>query len=213
MGAKPGDPNEALSVRRQPSRRGPPSIQYEWRCPVCLGSYWTNLAHKTETCSAQCGGKLRHLRNPAKSDAQKRGEARAFVIRINAQTYCAHCGSQPIEWHNPEHVERNREHFRIGRMVSFGKAIAAIKREMSLCTPLCRRCHMAEDGRLKAFKERGDKMRKEQARCYYCHRFISFEAALKNWKVIQAPGVMDPEPYEITWCNDCSERPRERVIR
>ena len=39
--------------------------------------------------------------------------------------------------------------------------------------------------------------------CYYCNRFISFEMAFKNWKLIQAPGVMDPEPFEIMWCDGC----------
>lgn len=75
---------------------------------------------------------------------------RAFVDEINTQTVCAHCGTQPIEWHNPEHVALNRQRFRICRMVR-GRSIAAIQAEMARCTPLCRRCHMAEDGRLEAF--------------------------------------------------------------
>lgn len=53
----------------------------------------------------------------------------------------------------------------------------------------------------------------ERPRCYYCHRFISMATALKNWRLIQAPGVADPEPYEITWCDGCSDHTRERVIR
>lgn len=74
---------------------------------------------------------------------------RAFVDEINARTVCAHCGAQPIEWHNPEHVEQNRERFRIGHMVHRPRAIDAIAAELARCTPLCRRCHMREDGRMK----------------------------------------------------------------
>jgi hypothetical protein len=83
--------------------------------------------------------------------AANRASARAFVRDVNARTVCAHCGSQPIEWHNPEHVELNRRDFRIGRMVSIGRPIEKIQEEMAACTPLCRRCHMKEDGRLKKF--------------------------------------------------------------
>ncbi len=72
----------------------------------------------------------------------------AFVAEVNAQTFCAHCGAQPIEWHNPEHVELNRRQFRIGSMAHRHYSIKAIEAEMRRCTPLCRRCHMAEDGRL-----------------------------------------------------------------
>ena len=46
--------------------------------------------------------------------------------------------------------------------------------------------------------------------CYYCRRFISFETAMKNWRHIQAPGVADPEPYEIMWCDGCSENGSQR---
>ena len=46
---------------------------------------------------------------------------------------------------------------------------------------------------------------KKRLRCYYCHRFISVETALRNWMVMQAPGVMDPEPYEIMWCANCDD--------
>ncbi len=48
----------------------------------------------------------------------------------------------------------------------------------------------------------------ERARCYYCNRFISFETALKSWKHIQTPGVIDPEPYEIMWCDGCGDNER-----
>ena len=39
--------------------------------------------------------------------------------------------------------------------------------------------------------------------CYYCKKFISNDEAFRNWGHIQHPGVMDPEPYEIMWCDAC----------
>jgi hypothetical protein len=92
-----------------------------------------------------------------KTDKQKanwrraRARNQAFIAEVNARTVCAHCGAQPIEWHNPEHVELNREHYRISVMVSQGRAIATLEAELTRCTPLCRRCHMREDGRLRQF--------------------------------------------------------------
>lgn len=87
--------------------------------------------------------------------ALNRVAARAFVKEVNARTVCAHCGAQPVEWHNPDHVALNRRDYRIGRMVGIGRSIEKIQAEMSACTPLCRRCHMREDGRLKRFVESG----------------------------------------------------------
>lgn len=89
--------------------------------------------------------------------AQRRQMNREFVDEVNARTVCAHCGSQPIEWHNPEHVNLNRQRFRIGQMVNQPASIKAIRAEIERCTPLCRRCHMREDGRLKVFSVRGMK--------------------------------------------------------
>lgn len=77
----------------------------------------------------------------------------AFVAEVNARTVCAHCGAQPIEWHNPEHVLPGRSIYRIGHMARNQRSIAAIQAEMDRCTPLCRRCHMQEDGRMERFKK------------------------------------------------------------
>jgi hypothetical protein len=85
--------------------------------------------------------------------APRRAASQAFVADVNARTFCAHCGAQPIEWHNPEHVELNRQGFRISALASNGLPPEAIQAEMNRCTPLCRRCHMAEDGRLARFIE------------------------------------------------------------
>jgi hypothetical protein len=84
----------------------------------------------------------------------RRSAAQTFVKELNARTFCERCGAQPIEWHNPEHVELNREHFRIGKMAFRGEGIPLIKSEIQRCTPLCRRCHMTEDGRLERWLAR-----------------------------------------------------------
>lgn len=87
--------------------------------------------------------------------ARAQNRNRAFVDAANARTVCAHCGAQPIEWHNPEHVLLGRQLMRISAMASTTRTTEAIQAEMDRCTPLCRRCHMVEDGRMKRFVEAG----------------------------------------------------------
>jgi hypothetical protein len=94
------------------------------------------------------------MRDPAKAAiraARALARNRAFIAEVNARTVCAHCGAQPVEWHNPEHVELNRQSFRIGKMVARCRSIQSIQEELTRCIPLCRRCHMKEDGRLTTF--------------------------------------------------------------
>ena len=69
-----------------------------------------------------------------------------FVANTNKITFCANCGSQPIEWHNPEH-KNGKEHQRISNLVQHASCIEEIQSEMNASIPLCRRCHMIEDGR------------------------------------------------------------------
>lgn len=103
--------------------------------------------------------------------AERRVRARAFVAEVNARTFCAHCGAQPVEWHNPEHVELNRPHYRISHLVSVGSTPRAIQKEMDRCTPLCRRCHMREDGRFANFvAHRRVSPIKPPAPCTACER-------------------------------------------
>lgn len=45
-------------------------------------------------------------------------------------------------------------------------------------------------------------------RCHYCGKFLSVQTWARNWMVIQAPGVADPQPYEIEWCDDCNDKVR-----
>ena len=94
--------------------------------------------------------------------------SRAYVDAINAKTKCAHCGAHPIEWHNPEHVELGRERFRIGTMASRGAPLDVIRAELDRCTPLCRRCHMAEDGRMRQFIAAGHAMRERLPKTKPC---------------------------------------------
>lgn len=115
-------------------------------------------------CSRQCSSRWQAAQlaataasRPSRADrARTRIEAAtAYVDAINAEAFCTQCGAQPVEWHNPEHVELNRQGYRIGRMRSTGASIQKIEAELARCTPLCRRCHMAEDGRLTRFVAAG----------------------------------------------------------
>ena len=78
--------------------------------------------------------------------AERRAIATAFLAEVNARTVCAHCGKQPVEWHNPDHV--NHSNARVSSLRTQGASIARIKQELEVCTPLCRTCHMVEDGRM-----------------------------------------------------------------
>lgn len=106
------------------------------------------------------GSKTSKLRN--------RAAAQAFLADIKPQTFCAHCGAQPIDWHNPEDIERHRRHFQIGFMASSGRTIAAIQAEIARCIPLCRRCHMIEDGRMRSFIARAPHIRAAVKPCGAC---------------------------------------------
>jgi hypothetical protein len=102
----------------------------------------------------------------ARCGARAYARARAFIDAVNAQTLCAHCGARPIEWHNPEHVKPGLWKNRISIMPQRHASISTIEAEMARCTPLCRRCHMAEDGRLAKFVT----AKKEPSPCLECSR-------------------------------------------
>lgn len=75
---------------------------------------------------------------------------RTWYALVMAETECAKCGKQPpiedwpIEWH---HHTRTPRHASVAALVKLGASIARILEEMDRCSPLCRRCHMHEDGR------------------------------------------------------------------
>jgi deoxycytidylate deaminase len=80
--------------------------------------------------------------------AEKKRIAKEYVAKIRAVTYCSRCGAQPVDWHSDAHVLR--PHFRVGNLTAQGNTPKRIQEEMDRCTPLCRSCHMATDGRAAA---------------------------------------------------------------
>lgn len=80
-----------------------------------------------------------------------RAIATEFVEKTNSKTFCSNCGGQPIEWHHDDHP--NRPNARVSSLRAQGASITRIQQEMDRCTPLCRKCHMQGDGRMKALKD------------------------------------------------------------
>jgi hypothetical protein len=87
---------------------------------------------------------------PQLSREQRRLIATEFVAEINSKTVCAHCSAQPIVWHGEHHPEKPNA--RISSLRTQGCSVERIQQEMDVCTPLCRGCHMREDGRYKALR-------------------------------------------------------------
>lgn len=85
-----------------------------------------------------------------KTRGSRRTLASNFVSSLNTVTKCVKCGDQPIEWHREEHEKYPNS--RVSSLRTQGASIDRIKKEIKLCTPLCRRCHMKEDGRLVRLK-------------------------------------------------------------
>lgn len=81
---------------------------------------------------------------------RKKERAKAYVAAVRAKTFCRLCGLQPVEWHNTEHEQEPLR--RIANMVNRGCTAVRIQAEIDRCDPLCRRCHMALDGRTKNLK-------------------------------------------------------------
>jgi hypothetical protein len=79
--------------------------------------------------------------------------AKAFYANVMALTTCIRCDGKPVDWHSPDHALGLRR--RVNKMVSVGFSVAAITAEMEKCTPLCRSCHMKEDGRLDELLKNG----------------------------------------------------------
>lgn len=133
--------------------------------------------------------KIKHLE-------MARARNQEFVANVNARTFCAHCAAQPIEWHNPDHVNLNRQGYRISNMTWKGRAIATIQAEMDRCTPLCRRCHMAEDGRMK--------------------HFVAAAGGRKDGPQPPKPCAVcarDAKPLRRGLCHRCDERKRRDLLK
>lgn len=89
---------------------------------------------------------------PERKFAASVERARAHVARVRASTVCEICGKQPIEWHHDDHVEKPSR--RVSTMAENGRPIEEIQAEIDRCTPVCRGCHQAIDGRDQLIKDR-----------------------------------------------------------
>lgn len=78
---------------------------------------------------------------------KRRLENREFVAFIRANTVCANCGRQPIDWHNEAHIKFPKH--RVSNLAGSNCSIERIKTEINKCVALCRSCHMKVDGRMK----------------------------------------------------------------
>lgn len=121
---------------------------------------------------------------------ERRAKARAFITQVNQDTYCVRCGKQPVEWHNIDHPLHANN--RIGSLVTQGRSIARIEQELAICTPVCRSCHMALDG-----------------------RYSRLQAACPNYlgviRVLPKPCLIcrrEFKPLRNGMCYSCSERHR-----
>lgn len=104
---------------------------------------------------------------------RKRPEVEEAVQKLRAQTHCARCGKQPIEWHGEHHPERPGR--RISNMVDLGYRLDAVLAEIAVCTPLCRSCHMKSDGRTERLIESAAKKNRGVAKavkgvCSVCNK-------------------------------------------
>jgi hypothetical protein len=73
------------------------------------------------------------------------------MTQVRADTCCRECGLQPVDFHRDEHITHPT--WRVTWLVTQGQSIARIQRELALCIPLCRRCHMLTDGRLERLQQ------------------------------------------------------------
>jgi hypothetical protein len=86
------------------------------------------------------------MRNPEvlrNAQARIRARNRAHIKAVRERLTCAHCGSTPVEFHRPEH--KYKKYRQLSRMATGNWSTAEIDREIALCTPLCRTCHVRAD--------------------------------------------------------------------
>ena len=84
-------------------------------------------------------------------DAAARAIAREYLREVRAVTICDRCGCQPVDFHREEHLLRPNE--RVAHLAALGFPVERIAAEIALCEPVCRSCHMKEDGRSKRLTE------------------------------------------------------------
>lgn len=104
---------------------------------------------------------------------ERRQIATDYVRSINIKTSCVKCGKKPIEWHREIHTVYPNA--RVSSLRSQGASVLRIKKEMSLCEPLCRTCHMTVDGRLKILRKNQPYKKNgvyvDAAPCICCRKF------------------------------------------
>lgn len=142
-------------------------LQFNHRCAYCLrGDKKLTQDHMIPTskggedipenvvpacgaCNSRKGDRslLTMLRPPRPQKTAAKARARAYMKQVRANTPCVRCGVlKPVDFHNHEHVQDDSR--RIAHMAARGASIPALQAEIAKCTPLCRRCHMREDGRM-----------------------------------------------------------------
>jgi len=90
---------------------------------------------------------------------------RQIVTLIREQTHCARCGAQPIDWHRFGHV--NEPELRLGRWHG-SDDLTVLLAEIEVCTPLCRRHHMATDGRAEDWHQHSPRHQRIEGLCAEC---------------------------------------------
>lgn len=123
--------------------------------------------------------------------------AYAYVKEVRAQTVCAECGAQPIDWHDPGTRHEDKRN-RPGRMAKRGASKREIDEEIARCIPLCRHHHMIVDGRAEALAQLG-RNQGRQSHCRAGHKMTK-----KNTYVYFHKG------REMRMCRKCrADRARE----
>lgn len=89
------------------------------------------------------------------------------IRQLRAATICECCGSQPIDWHSFRHDDA--PHLRVSSLVRVAGR-QRILDEIAQCTALCRRCHMALDGRLQLLEQTRRHAPKPPKPCKECTR-------------------------------------------
>jgi len=72
--------------------------------------------------------------------------AKTYMKALRDRTVCAICGRQPVDFHHKD-PDASKDRW-IAHLTVLGFPIPRIEAELAVCEPLCRSCHMKQDGRL-----------------------------------------------------------------
>lgn len=158
----------------------PDSLAYIDKCLEAAGWEKDDGIHG---CDGDCTLSV-YMNNLKSKYITNRTQIKEIIRSIREATNCNRCGAQPIEWHHESHV--GNAHRRVSSLVQ-RSCLKTVIEEIQRCEPLCRSCHMQEDGRIrellkKAPNRRGSsfppkpcnlcgKLAKPLRRglCYYCY--------------------------------------------